>query len=231
MVTSNVIQRMFKIRTGDSQGSAFTVERHDRQYLVTARHVLDGAAQMHAIEIWYEQQWWSLDLTVVGMGEHAIDVAVLTATSQLSPTHPLGLSMAHIVYSQPAYILGFPLGLHSGGAELNRGLPFPFVKSGTISAMEFGDVKRVYIDTHANEGFSGGPVVYHPHYESKEPNELRVAGVVTGYLHDFLGIQPFTSAVRLLADPVADALNACLARSSADVPEPVNDNGTLYGIN
>ena len=75
-----------------------------------------------------------------------------------------------------------PNSLHSGGAEINRGLPIPFVKSGVISAFTFGDVKRVYIDTHANEGFSGGPVVFRPQQGRREPNELRVAGVVIGYI-------------------------------------------------
>ena len=65
-------------------------------------------------------------------------------------------------YGQQVYILGFPHGHDSGGAEINRGLPIPFVKSGVISAFAFGDVKKIYIDTHANEGFSGGPVVFRP---------------------------------------------------------------------
>ena len=46
-----------------------------------------------------------------------------------------------------------------------------------------GDVKKIYIDTHANEGFSGGPVVFHPQQGARDPHELRVAGVVTGYIY------------------------------------------------
>ena len=48
---------------------------------------------------------------------------------------------ASLYYGQQAYILGFPHGRHSGGTEINRGLPIPFVKSGIVSAFEFGDVK------------------------------------------------------------------------------------------
>ena len=40
MVTCNVIQRVFKIRRGESQGTAFTIDRAGRHYLVTARHVI-----------------------------------------------------------------------------------------------------------------------------------------------------------------------------------------------
>ena len=96
--------------------------------------------------------------------------------------HSLEASAGGLCYGQQAYLLGFPYGLHSDGAEINRGRPIPFVKAGVVSAMEFGDVNKIYIDTHANEGFSGGPVVFHPQDEPKERNELRVAGVVTAYL-------------------------------------------------
>ena len=42
MVTRNVIQRVFKIRRGESQGTAFTIDRAGRQYFVTARHVIES---------------------------------------------------------------------------------------------------------------------------------------------------------------------------------------------
>ena len=42
MLPNYVIQRTLKIRRGESQGTAFTIDRAGRQYLVTARHVVDG---------------------------------------------------------------------------------------------------------------------------------------------------------------------------------------------
>ena len=183
MVTSNVIQRVFKIRRGESQGTAFTIDRAGRQYLVTARHVIEGIVSGESIDIWHEEQWKPLDVNVVGVGEGEVDVAVLAPPFQISPIHLLeATGLANVYYGQPAYILGFPYGLDSGGAEINRGLPIAFAKSGIISAIEFGDVKKIYIDTHANEGFSGGPVVFHPQQGARDRHELRVAGVVTGYV-------------------------------------------------
>ncbi len=180
MVTTNAIQRTFKIRLGDSQGTAFTIERAGRQYLVTARHVL-AENEPGMIEIWHEEVWKSLFVRVVGIGHGDVDVAVLAATFQVSPVYPLEIGAHGMHYSQPVYILGFPLGLRSGGAEINRGLPIPFVKSGIVSAIESG-AGRIYIDTHVNEGFSGGPVVFHPRDRAAEAHELRVAGVVAGYV-------------------------------------------------
>ena len=182
MVTTNVIQRTFNIRRGESPGTAFTIDRAGRQYLVTARHVIEGIVPGETLDVWHEEQWRALDVNIVGIGQGELDVAVLTFTFQISPIHPLEADSAGMVYGQQAYILGFPYGLHSGGAEINRGLPIPFVKSGVISAFTLGDVKRVYIDTHANEGFSGGPIVFRPQQGRREPNELRVAGVVIGYI-------------------------------------------------
>ena len=67
----------------------------------------------------------------------------------------------------------------SGGEKINRGLPLPFVKSGIVSALEFGDVSKIYLDAHVNPGFSDGPVVFAPMGGSA--TDLRVAGVVANY--------------------------------------------------
>ena len=176
MVTTNAIQRTFNIRR-TMRGTAFTVDRAGRQYLVTARHVVEGIGPGETIELWSEDRWRALEVNIVGIGQGELDVAVFAATFQISPTFRLELD-SRVTYGQEAYFLGFPHGRHSDGAEINRGLPIPFVKSGIISAMTFGDVNRVYIDAHGNRGFSGGPVVYHPQREQTEPNELCVAGVV-----------------------------------------------------
>ena len=193
MVTTNAIQRTFNIRRGTSQGTGFTIDRAGRQYLVTARHVVEGIVAGARIQVWHEEQWKAFEVNVVGIGQGEVDVAVLACTFQISPTHLLEADPSGMYYGQQAYILGFPYGRHSGGAEINRGLPIPFVKSGVISAFAFGDVKRIYVDTHVNKGFSGGPVVFRPQQARKDPHELRVAGVVSGYvqhvqsLHDANG--------------------------------------------
>ena len=69
--------------------------------------------------------------------------------------------------------------MDSGGEKINRGLPLPFVKSGIVSALEFGDVSKIYLDAHVNPGFSGGPVVFAP--MGGLATDLRVAGVVASY--------------------------------------------------
>ena len=178
MVTANAIHRTLHIGRADSQGTAFTVDHGGKQYLVTARHVVEGIASGERISVAHQEQQELIEINVVGVGEGAVDVAVLACQQQLSPMHQLEPTTAGLVYGQQAYFLGFPFGWDAGGEHINHGLPLPFVKAGVISAWTNGTVKRIYIDSHVNEGFSGGPVVFSPPGDQKV---LRVAGVVVGY--------------------------------------------------
>ena len=90
--------------------------------------------------------------------------------------------MGGLVYGQQVYFLGYPFGWDSGGEQINRGVPLPFVKGGIVSAMEVGDVSRIFLDAHVNEGFSGGPVVFVPNGHPIGSNtKFKVAGIVVSY--------------------------------------------------
>ena len=45
--------------------------------------------------------------------------------------------------------------------------------------MVLGDVSKIYLDAHNNEGFSGGPVVFTLNRRSKD--RWRVAGIIVNY--------------------------------------------------
>ena len=183
MVTANVIQRVLNIRIDDSQGSAFTIEREGRQYVVTARHVVEGIEAAQRTAVVFDDEWRDIDFSVVGVAEGDVDVAVLACGQQLSPTYPFEASTEGLVYGQRAYFLGFPFGWTSGGQHLNRGFPFPFVKGGIVAAYSLGGpVFTIFLDAHVNHGFSGGPVVFRP---KEGRDDFRVAGVVAGYPRRF----------------------------------------------
>ena len=173
------IHRTFHIRWNDSTGTAFTVDRGSKQYLVTARHVVHGIESGNTIKIFHDKGWKNLVVNVVGIGKVGVDVAVLACSVRLSPSHPLVASGAQLGYGQPVSFLGYPFGWDAGGEQINRGVPLPFVKAGIVSAIEFGEVSRIFLDAHGNKGFSGGPVVFVPYGQPK--NELRVAGIVSSY--------------------------------------------------
>ena len=179
MITTNVLFRVFHIAWGDSTGTAFTIDHASMQYLVTARHVVKGIGSGDSLRVFHEEQWKNLSVDVVGIGDGDADVAVLSCPIRLSPSFDLAASQANLTYGQQIFFLGYPFGMDSGGEKINRGLPLPFVKSGIVSALEFGDVSKIYLDAHGNRGFSGGPVVFAPMGGSA--TDLRVAGVVASY--------------------------------------------------
>ena len=179
LMTTNAIYRTFHIKWGTSTGTAFVIDRASKQYLVTARHVVKGIESGKAIKLLHERKWKNLTVDVVGIGKSEIDVAVLACSIPLSPSYSLIASGAHLGYGQSISFLGYPFGWDGGGEQINRGIPLPFVKAGVVSALEFGDVSKIYLDAHGNRGFSGGPVVFVPN--GRPRNELRVAGIISYY--------------------------------------------------
>ena len=122
---------MLHIRRADKTGSAFTLDHEEKQYLVTARHVVEGITSGENIFIGLKKRWETIEINVVGVGEDEVDVAVLACQQQLSPTLQLEPSNM-FVYGQQAYFLGFPFGWDSGGERINNGRPRPFAKAGII---------------------------------------------------------------------------------------------------
>ena len=182
MITTNVLQRTFHIRFGGSTGTVFTIEKDSKQYLVTARHVIEGIASGDTVNIFHDRQWKEIEVDVVGVGEGELDVGVLATSMQLSPLSPLEPNGDGMLWGQQVYFLGFPFGWDGGGENINRGFSMPFVKSGVLSAIIFDDTTKIYLDAQANEGFSGGPVVFVPDGQpASSRTEFKVAGVVVNY--------------------------------------------------
>ncbi|MCP4082303.1 MAG: trypsin-like peptidase domain-containing protein [Planctomycetaceae bacterium] len=155
MLTANVLRRVVQIRWQNSTGSGFTVEISGRQYLLTAKHVIDGFAGGE-IDIFDGSYFVPKNFELVGYSSDK-DIAVLAHESQLTVTLPMPVSDKGMVLGQSAYFLGFPYGY----AYINiQNGALPLVKSATVSA--FNVDGRLVLDGHNNPGFSGGPVVFIP---------------------------------------------------------------------
>ena len=176
LVTSHQLQRTLCIRAGSSLGTAFTVDRNSRQYLVTARHVVDTISPGQEIQIRRERQWIPARVHAVAFGADQVDIAVLTFSHLLTPTPPLELTTVGLTLGQPVAFLGFPFGWEGGAEAVNNGYPIPFVKAGVFSARLFGAATKLYVDAHGNPGFSGGPLIFVDH---GPPLRCKVAGVVS----------------------------------------------------
>ncbi|MGH3849529.1 MAG: hypothetical protein ACRDRT_07495, partial [Pseudonocardiaceae bacterium] len=77
MITSNVLQRTYRIKYGQSLGTCFTIEVGERQYLVTARHMVNSFPPADTIEIFYEKDWHKTSAKLVGTAAGEINITVL----------------------------------------------------------------------------------------------------------------------------------------------------------
>lgn len=181
MITANVLQRTFQISFGESRGTCFTVDDNNRQYIVTARHLVGAIEKSATIRIKRENVWKDYPVNLVGHCTGKIDISVLAAERQLSPEYHLTANTHGLELAQDVYFLGFPYDWASEVGEINR--DFPFIKKALLSAVKSSDPNSkddiLYLDGHNNPGFSGGPVVFSRRQQPAD--QFSVAGVISGY--------------------------------------------------
>ena len=178
MITTNVIQRTFHIRVGDSTGTCFTIDVDNKQYIVTAKHIAKTINENPQVKLFHGRSWKVLNISLIGHCDDPIDISVLATDIQLSPTYSLSPTSANLIYGQDVYFLGFPYGLGSEAGDLNRDFPLPFVKKAIVSQMDMENkIEVIYLDGHNNPGFSGEPVVF----RSQGSRDFKVCSVISVY--------------------------------------------------
>lgn len=180
LITTNVFSRVFLIAFGGGQGTAFTIDYNAKEYIITAKHVVDNIRQGDSvsISIFHDNAWKNIDVYVYYPDNPEIDIAVLVHDKQISPLLKCEPTMDKIVMGQDVYFLGFPYGLNMP-VEINNKYPIPFVKKATLSAIVGSETTEriLYLDGHNNPGFSGGPVVW----ENNDTTEFKICSVISGY--------------------------------------------------
>lgn len=211
MISANIYQRIFQLWAGDGSGTAFAFEHEGRQYLATAKHVVDGA---RPLLITQHGKPRAFGVRSVWQSPSA-DVAVISLAQQLAPTLPVKFSRDGMWFSQDAYFLGFPFGMAwEPKGEPNRGFPMALVKRALISGEFESDPEHrvMLLDGHANEGFSGGPVVVN----APKPRDMQIIGIVIGYRAQVLAVRDTARSVigdvqantgLMLAEDIALALD------------------------
>lgn len=178
MIVSNIIHRVFRVQFDGQQGTMFTIDVEGKQYLVTAKHILEKANAKFKVEIFHNGSWRELDVELTGHSADT-DLSVMAATTILTEKSLAAEpSAADIIYSQEVFFLGFPYGLFGEFEPVNHGFPLPFVKRAILSMMDTKKNKVMYLDGINNLGFSGGPVAF----KVNATAEWRIAGVISGYL-------------------------------------------------
>jgi S1-C subfamily serine protease len=182
MVPSNILQRTFHIAHNGEAGTAFTIEVADRQYIVTAAHVVKGLQPNSKLSVMHGGQWLPVDIGDVWFSPTGADIALISPRKQLSPAHPVVVGSASSFYlSQQIYFLGFPYGLRADLGTVNNDYPMPFVKTGIVSSFTSAGAgsQIIFCDGHNNPGFSGGPIV-----TVGKNHQVHVIAVVSGYRYN-----------------------------------------------
>lgn len=178
MVPAEVLQRTFQISYRGRNGSAFALDVDGKQYMVTAKHLVEEVTGDDEIELKVEAGWRRLPAKLVGHAADEVDLSVLALSESLCPaTLQPRLGCAGIYFSQDAYFLGFPLGLFGGAYLEPLGHPLPLVKKALVSGIWNG-ATQLLLDGHNNPGFSGGPVVFAK--DGQGPANT-VAAIVAGF--------------------------------------------------
>ncbi len=184
MVTVNVLQRVFKILHNGKTASSYTIEKNDKQYLVSASHVFEGSTEVNQLHIFHDNQWKNINVNVVFNSHKTGDTIVFALPHDISPRHLVEYGTEGVIMGTWSHFLGFPLDLAGPGDDINNRFPIPFIKAALISSIngEQHGLNTLYLDGHNNRGFSGGPVVWSPDPAGKKP---KIIGTISGYLGEY----------------------------------------------
>ncbi len=167
--TGNVLSRVYEIRFNGELGTAFVMDYGDRQYFVTARHIMETSPERATVELKGPgtTDWKSYTVTVLLGKNKCVDVAVLIPSDKKLTNAEAIPYPYNFAFGQEVYFLGFPYGLYTSFGQ-NEGLGVALIKHGYVSARVScaavhpggdRDESLILLDGINNPGFSGGPVV------------------------------------------------------------------------
>jgi Trypsin-like peptidase domain len=181
MIPTNIIYRIFRVNHNGSEGVAFTLDVDRRQYLVTARHVIDTAVGV-PIRIFHDGKWATVGITPVPGVSADVDIAVFAPGTLLTdPGLTLEPSSGHMFLGQDGFIFGFPeIATHGNNVPPDSKFPTPFVKKISFSYVDNGadGIQRIYLSGQSNPGFSGSPV----YFMDLNTRQHRVCAVLHGQI-------------------------------------------------
>lgn len=188
--TTGVLSRTVMIESRYYRGTAFSVDVDQREYWITAKHILTGAkhppygsitdrtVSLRILDPGSEtERWVSRDFSVLDAGSD-IDIVVLAPKQPLinNPAPSLPTDSVGITFGNDCEFLGFPYG---GGwpAHIDGKWHWlPYTKHCFISTLNTGEQKIWVLDGINNEGFSGGPVLY------GTSSYQKIFAVISGYV-------------------------------------------------
>jgi hypothetical protein len=188
--------RTFKVEFSGGSASCFVVTHRGRQWLITAKHVVDATVQNgHATFTLTGENGLNVGLAApmkpISLVEAGPDVAVFSIGDHKIVRNEMMLmpSAEGVMLSQEVFFLGYPM---PGTLPLSGHLPA--VRRGIVSqrAALTGVVAWI-IDGHNLPGFSGGPLVFAS--DGGAGSTWHVLGVVSGYVQHRIAVEIAGAAV------------------------------------
>jgi len=187
--TTGILFNTLMIRNGHDAGTMFAVQVDNREYWLTAKHILTGRKSGPAGEVKEKEislqvldpvgtdiKWDEVKFKVIDPGKD-VDIVVLVPTTTLtrSDIQPLKISSERFEFGDECSFLGYPFAQTWMATFKDYVFKMPYIKHCYISGMIQQPVKVLVLDGINNPGFSGGPVLY-----KTGPNQV-VIGVISGY--------------------------------------------------
>jgi hypothetical protein len=188
---SNVINRLLWIRCGSRLGTAFAIEIDDRQFVVTAAHIVKDFPR-HPLLRNRMGRWVGVEAQRITADPDFVDVAVFAPKLQISTAPPVNLGSDALIFGQDLMVLGYPFDPDEFAKEeepiyLANGSPLPMFKKAGFAWMRkapgMGHM-TLFLDCYANEGFSGAPVFGYPALRGSGERDITIAAVVSHYVPD-----------------------------------------------
>lgn len=180
-VPLGILNRVYQISYKEHSGSCFVIDKENRQYIITARHLVPDIVDNDPIRIFVDGTWRIIIVKPIFPESENSDIVALAGNKLVAPKMDILLGSGGIYVGQDVYFLGFPFGLATK-FEKPSPVHIAFIKKAILSAIDArpNSGHILYLDGHNNPGFSGGPVIF-ANYNKKE--QLQIAGVVSAYRH------------------------------------------------
>jgi prepilin-type processing-associated H-X9-DG protein len=178
-VPEGILDAVFRFQYGNRTGTCFSLEADGRQYIITARHLVQGIRDHDSVRVFLGQRWQEIKVKAIFPRNPKTDIVALVSNRKVAQRMDIPTAEAAIPIGQELYFMGFPFGLSTQiDGPLSK--PIPFINHAFLSAVDsrFCSGNVLYLDGHNNPGFSGGPVVSRSHDE-KQP--LQIVGVLSSY--------------------------------------------------
>jgi hypothetical protein len=199
-VTTNVLFRVLMVRSQVDRGTIFSIDVDQREYWITAKHILTGAQHPPFGSIAEksvtlsvldpdasQEKWLPETFSVIDPGKD-IDIVVLAPATPIlkAPIPSLPAESVGASFGGDCEFLGYPTRIGGAWRIKVSGSQYwmPFIKHCTISGKFVEPMDYWVLDGINNGGFSGGPVVFLTGPAQK------IMAVISGYQTEPADVSP-----------------------------------------